>query len=185
MGQWFKAKEIEVAGPQQKNIVRPTPQKPGLFAGQDPNRRCVGSKYANFFAQNYEPVAKMADQYGNDATLPLGLASFESGWGLSRMAQEQNNPHGTTPDGKTGRSFSSIPTAWDFWGRQWGPRVRDFGGDQALFIRRLLEDNRKKKGAIDHHGAYNSEHPLEWASGVAGGVASVRKRLEDWKKYRC
>ena len=174
-----------MAGPQQRTTITPGSQKPGLFAGQDPSRRCVGPKYANFFAQNYEPVAKMADQYGNDPILPLGLASFESGWGLSRMAQQQNNPHGTTPNGKTGKSFQSIPAAWEFWGRQWGPRVRGVGADQALFIQQLQEDNRKKKGAIDNHGAYNSAHPVDWAKGVAGGVASVRRRLEDWKKYRC
>jgi hypothetical protein len=173
-----------VAGPQQKSRVKPS-QTPGLFAGQDPNRRCIEPKFARFFAQNYGPVAAMAGEYDLDPVPPLGLAGFESGWGESRMARIQNNPFGSTPDGAKGVSYPSIPEAWQSWGRQWGPRVRGVRGDEALFIKKLQEDNWKKKNAVDQRRSYNSDHPTEWAKGVAEGVRSVRRRLEDWKKYGC
>ena len=165
--------------------AKTVPAQLRMFANAGLDPRCVGPKYANFFALNYDPAAKMAAQYGTDPALPLGLSAFESGWAKSRMMQEQNNPHGATPDGAKGVSYPSVPAAWESWGRQWGPRIQGAGEDAPLFIQKLQEDNRQKPNAVNRRGAYNSAHPAQWAKGVADGVIGVRRRLADWRKYGC
>jgi hypothetical protein len=163
--------------------------KGGMFAN-GARRACVGPKYSRFFAQNYPALSRIAQARGVDVSLPLGLSAFESGWGDSRMSAARHNPFGATPNGTTGVRYKSIDSAWDNWGRQWGPRIQGTGTDPAAFVRELLKDNRKVIGGTDQRGPYNTlktstKGSPDWLPGTLGAIAGVRKRLPVWLASGC
>ena len=149
---------------------------PGVTQPQDP-------KFNDFFDQHFEPVAKVATHLGIDPTLILGVAAHESGWGQSRQAMQLNNPFGRTPDGKTPTVFPSVGNAWAAWANTHGSRVENLGDDAEAFVDRLLLDNRNVYGPTigDRRGAYNSDNPAQWRSGVLNSIRSVRNRLPQWQ----
>lgn len=145
-------------------------------------------KYEQFFTNNYPYAAQIADKYGVDPTLLLGVAALESGYGTNSDAMKRNNPLGLRPDGQTPISFPSTQAAWDEWGREWGPRVLGIGGDVGTFLDRLQQDNRTLFGPTrggDYRGPYNSEQfstdQPDWKTRVAGTIAGVRQRLPLWQ----
>ncbi len=116
---------------------------------------------------------------------------MESDWARSRMAREQNNMVGATPGGggTSGVRYKSIESGWRHWGEEWGPRVRGVKDDVPTFVKNLLQDNRKVKGAVDQRGRYNSlKRPSgdpRWPVVVPQMIQSVRKRLPIWLKSGC
>lgn len=154
--------------------------------------QCVGGPFSDFFANNLRPSSGVASQYNVDVSLLLGLAAAESGYGTSSMARAQNNPFGATPGGfnTPGVTYNSLGSAWQSWGNQWGPRVRNVGSDVSLFIGNLTIDNQGVVGAVDQRGPYNTQNVLtggdpNWANLVAGSIAGVRQRLPVWQAGRC
>jgi hypothetical protein len=141
------------------------------------------AKFHDFFNQHYEPVARVATQLGVDPTLILGVAAHESGWGQSRQATQLNNPFGRTPDGKTPTVFPSVGDAWAAWAKTHGSRIESLGGDAEAFVDRLLLDNRNVYGPTigDRRGAYNSDKPAQWRTGVLDAIRSVRNRSPQWQ----
>lgn len=164
------------------------PPQGGLFAHTTPV--CMGEPFNMFFATNYPPASRVAKAYGIDVALPLGLTGNESGWGRSHMARTQNNMVGATPNGVKGVTYSSPSSAWQNWGRQWGPRVRGVGGDADLFLNRLAIDNRHAVGAVDRRGPYNTQDPAtygsqDWMRNSRGGINTAIRRLAFWRASGC
>lgn len=165
---------------------------PGVTVTPRPqNNACAGSVKDAFFAKNYGPAAAVAAQYNVDPALLLGLSIHESGWGGSAMARNLNNPFGATPGGGTsaGIQYASTSSAWQSWGRQWGPRVAGVGGNSFAFVHYLGTDNRGLAGAVDSRGAYNSQiapaGDPNWANAVMRSISGVRGPLANWLGRGC
>lgn len=116
-----------------------------------------------------------------DVSLLLGVASLESHWADSPMAHKLNNISGATPHAKAGVSYDTLESAWEHWGKEWGPRIAGVGSDADLFTSRLLIDNRKAVGASDTRGSYNSENP-DWKPTIMRQITDVRRKLKKWGK---
>jgi hypothetical protein len=167
--------------------------KAGMFAFSKISAKtpaCVGPQFSRFFAKNYPGASRIADQYGVDVTLPLGLAANESGWGRGRMARIKNNPFGATPDGVNPVPYDSVSSAWDKWGQQWGRRIKGVGSDADKFLKELVKDNRHAQGADDNRGPYNTQDTQtygspDWIPSSRGAVTGVRKRLPRWLAAGC
>lgn len=171
------------------------------YVGNDPinyedtfglNKQCAAGKYGKFFSNNYEPALDMANKYGMDVDLPLGVAAHESGWNTSSMSLTQHNPFGATPNGfaTKGITYNSYASAWQNWGNQWGNRVQDVGSDQNAFINQLKKDNQGAKNQEDVRGPYNTEVAKTggdpaWSNKIRGSIAGVRKRLPAWLASGC
>jgi hypothetical protein len=110
----------------------------------------------------------------------LGVSAFGSTWAISPQFRNDKNPFGATPDGSTPVSYSSIASAWEKWGEQWGPRLADVGDDADLFTTRLQMDNRKVVDAVDRRGKYTSKTPEAWKKLVMDTIDSVRRRMAKW-----
>jgi hypothetical protein len=165
------------------------PPAGGLFANST-TPVCVGPKFSQFFAKNYAPAKRVADAYGVDVTMPLGLSANESGWGESRMARAQNNIAGATPDGTHGVTYRSAESAWQHWGQQWGKRINGAGDDADLFLRRLAMNNQGVPGAVDNRGTYNTQDTStkgspDWMPNSRSAINSVRRRLPFWLASGC
>lgn len=151
-----------------------------------------------FFDTYYDQAKRIGDQYGFDATMLLGLMAHESGWGRSGFATKRNNPFGITPDGRTGKDLQSPEQAFDYWGRLYGPRVKDVNDRAQNFVDRLQLDNRNVKGETiggDRRGKYNPENERdprtedllgnpEWRGKVRDAITSVRRRMGPYMQTR-
>ena len=146
------------------------------------------NKFARFFSAQSEPISRIALRRGIDPTLLLGLSAYESAWGESRMAREQNNPFGATPGGDRsgGVRYPSIEDAWDVWDSEWGARIQDIGSDEQRFADSLLQDNRLATDGVDRRGAYNSQDHSQggnphWRTDILNTIRSVRRRYPEWR----
>jgi RHS repeat-associated protein len=148
--------------------------------------RCVGARFANFFANNGLSASFIAFQRKADPTLLLGLAALESRWGESPKAVQQNNPFGATPHGDAtrGLTYPSLRDAWISWDRDWGARISGVGSNANAFVANLRQDNRGVPNAADNRGSYNSENP-NWASAVKDTIKSVQSRWGQWLVSGC
>ncbi|CAN5639015.1 hypothetical protein BH10PSE14_BH10PSE14_00160 [soil metagenome] len=142
--------------------------------------KTLTAKDRAFLENNYAAALAVAQKYHVDVNLLLGVSAFESTWATSPQFRHQKNPFGATPDGKTPVSYSSIASAWENWGEQWGPRVAGVGDNADLFTTRLQMDNRSVVGAVDRRGQYNSETPEAWKKSVMDTIHSVRRRMAKW-----
>lgn len=144
--------------------------------------RADDPKFAAFFRTHYPLAVPIAQKYGVDVSLLLGLAAHESGWGTNRQTREDYDPLGLTPNGRTSNHYGSLAKAWQDWGRLWGPRVQGIGDDASKFIDRLAMDNEATTGPTfggDHRASYNPNRD-DWAKKVAATIKSVRRRLPAW-----
>jgi len=124
----------------------------------------------------------VADKYGVDVSLLLGISALESSWSRSPQALNEHSPFGATPNGKTPIHYKSIADAWLAWGQQFGPRIYGVGSDAQIFTSRLELDNRHVDGPTfgpDYKGSYNSVN-AKWQPEVQGLISSVRRRLPEW-----
>jgi RHS repeat-associated protein len=153
------------------------------------NNAICGNRFGQFFASQYRPASNIAVQYDVDVSLLLGLSAAESGWGTSTMYRNQYNPFGFTPSGDRtrGLTFQSYESAWNAWGRTYGPRVQGVGADANLFVDRLLINNqglRQPTVGGDSRGPYNSlvapAGDPNWRAKTLGTITGVRRRLSDW-----
>ena len=125
------------------------------------------------FLTQLEPDAdRIAKQYNLSKNHLLGLSAYESDWFRNPDAIAKNNPFGINiPGTKTKQSFKSIPEAFDYWGRLWGPAVSGATTPND-FITRMQSRTI---------GKYNSENP-QYNSQLEGVVNSAIMRDRQWEQ---
>jgi len=166
---------------------------PIVVTAEKPEKKiCVGEPYNTFFQKNYGPAAQGANKIGLNPMLPLGLAAYESGYGTSPMARNQNNPFGATPGGdrSSGVTYGSTSAAWGRWYQEWGPRVNDVGSNAGAFVYRLTQDNQSGKYPFDMRGPYNTQDAATggnptWSIDVLNVITGTANRFKNWSESGC
>jgi hypothetical protein len=136
------------------------PSSPSEYQTGDPDQ---------FFDTLYSPVHALAQRLGIDETWLFGLAAYESGW-LYPHNRDLNDPFGVTRHGGPNVGYASIADAVAYWETRYSAVVRG-ATSPTDFAQRLWR------------AGYNVE-TKSWRTGVVDTIASVTRRLPNWKARR-